>query len=402
MNIKIHKFMFGFVYLTIFTFLGHRAEAVVKILNNQQVNYMDMCVVKETGEVKYNNKDLENNIFMNKITNDKDVISGKSFKNSLVKFLINDIEYMTNTDEHGNFILLLEEGLLVDVDQINVKVYDGSSNELSNASFVVHDVLAPIDPKVDNVITNLDNSISGYGEANSFIKIYINDREFSGYIGNNGLFKIDVGDSLRDSDTFSMVSYDYFNNQSNVVKKEVKDIIAPVKPEISFIDNNNNSVNGKGEPNCEVIVSFDDRVYKGSVNENGEFHIFDEEGYLKYSDVVTAKLVDPTGNSSEEVQLKVQKENIGRVILKSMDIENKIIKDAMIKLNAVGNDYSNYGVNEDAVFNLNNEGSLFLEELPFGEYELVIRYRNDDYKMQENILQISINEDNSEIEVLIE
>ena len=59
-------------------------------------------------------------------------------------------------------------------------------------------------------------------------------------------------------------------------------------------------------------------------------------------------------------------------------------------------------LNEDKVFNLNSEGSLFLEDLPFGNYELVIRYRTSDHKLEENVLSISLDEGNSEVEVLID
>lgn len=396
---KIHKLIFSFVCCMILTFIGYKANAVVKILNNDQyVNYMDIYVFNEGGELKFNNRELESNIFMDKITNDKNVISGKSYKNSLVKFLINDMEYLSNTDEEGNFNLLIEEGLLVDVDQINVRVYDYLNNELSNATFVVHDVLVPIDPRIEGEVTNMDNFISGYGEANSFIKVFINDQEFTEYIPCNGFFKIDVGDSLKDMNSFKMVSYDYFNNYSNTVEKEIKDVIPPIKPEINDVDCNGNLIKGKGEPNCEIVVSFDNKIYRGYVNEEGDFNVTDEEGYLQYADSLTAKLIDPSGNNSEEIQFKVQKENVGRVILKSMDVDNKIIKDAMIKLSGVGNGY----IDDDAIFNLNSDGNLFLEELPFGDYELVIRYRNGEYKLEENILQISINQDSSEIEVLIE
>ena len=398
--LKIHKVIVSFLVVMIVFLTKIHVNAIVKILNNDQgVNYMDIYVFNEGGELKYNNnKELEGNIFMDKITNDKDLISGKSFKNCLIKFLINDVEYISNTDDEGRFVLLLEEGLLVDVDQINIRVYDYLNNELSNASFVVHDVLVPIDPKIDNMVTNVDKYITGYGEANSFIKILINDEEFTGYIPGDGMFKIEVGDSLRESNSFCAISYDYFNNYSNMIEKQVKDVIAPSKPEIKMVDCNTNIINGKGEPNCEIIVYFDNKIYKGHVNNEGEFCIFDEEGCLSFTDSVTAKLIDSSGNNSDEVHFKVQKENVGSVILKSMDLDSKTIKDAMIKLSGIGNGY----VNEDTVFNLNSDGNLLLEELPFGDYELVIRYRNDEYKLEENILQISINQDSSQVEVLIE
>ena len=109
-------------------------------------------------------------------------------------------------------------------------------------------------------------------------------------------------------------------------------------------------------------------------------------------------MVDLSGNSSEEVLFKVEKKNVGRVVLKSLDVNNKIIKDAMIKVNGMDDCL----LNEDKVFNLNSEGNLFLEDLPFGNYELVIRYRTSDHKLEENVLSISLDEANSEVEVLID
>ena len=71
----------------------------------------------------------------------------------------------------------------------------------------------------------------------------------------------------------------------------------------------------------------------------------------------------------------------------------------MIKVNNLEN---NELVNEDKVFNLNREGNLFLDDIPFGDYELVIRYRTNENKLEENVLNISINKENSEVEVLID
>lgn len=71
----------------------------------------------------------------------------------------------------------------------------------------------------------------------------------------------------------------------------------------------------------------------------------------------------------------------------------------MIRLN--GSDDYLYN-NEDRVFNLNSEGSLMIEDIPFGDYELLIRYRTINNKLEENLLSISLNEENSDIEILID
>ena len=225
MNIfKIRKFnlsLFSVFSLIVSLVFTSRVYAVEVFNDTKQVYYMDKFVVKEEEGFKNINSEIYGDILIDKITNDKSVIKGRSFKNSLVKFLINDIEYTINTDEDGNFTLLLEEGVLVDVDQVNVKVYDYLSNELTHASFVVHDILPPIDPQVNGVINNGDNLVKGYGEPNSSIKLLIGDEEFTGVIGGNGIFEIEVGDSLRDANSIKLVSYDYFNNHSNVDRKSV-------------------------------------------------------------------------------------------------------------------------------------------------------------------------------------
>ncbi len=71
----------------------------------------------------------------------------------------------------------------------------------------------------------------------------------------------------------------------------------------------------------------------------------------------------------------------------------------MIRLN--GSDDYLYN-NEDRVFNLNSEGNLMIEDIPFGDYELLIRYRTINNKLEENLLSISLNEENSDIEILID
>ena len=387
-----------FSLFVLFSLVSFKAQAIEVFNDVKHTNNMDKFVFKEIDEFKDNSNELYGSILIDKITNDKNMIKGKSFKNSLVKFLINDIEYISSTDDEGNFILLLEEGLLVDVDQVNVRVCDYLGNELSNVSFVVHDILPPIDPKIEDVVNNSDNVIRGYGEPNSSIRVLIGDKEFTGYTLTNGSFEIQVGDSLRDAESFKIISYDCFNNYSNLVEKQVNDVIAPYKPSINVVDCDNNFVHGSGEANCEVVVSFDDKKYKSYIDENGNFYVYDDEGSIENTDLIKVKVVDLSGNSSEEVLFKVEKKNVGRVVLKSLDVNNKIIKDAMIKVNGMDDCL----LNEDKVFNLNSEGNLFLEDLPFGNYELVIRYRTSDHKLEENVLSISLDEGNSEVEVLID
>lgn len=402
MNIfKIRKFnlgLFSVFSLIVSLVFTSRVYAVEVFNDTKQVYYMDKFVVKEEEGFKNINSEIYGDVLIDKITNDKSVIKGRSFKNSLVKFLINDIEYTINTDEDGNFTLLLEEGVLVDVDQVNVKVYDYLSNELTHASFVVHDILPPIDPQVNGVINNGDNLVKGYGEPNSSIKLLIGDEEFIGAIGGNGIFEIEVGDSLRDANSIKLVSYDYFNNHSNVIESQIRDIIPPEKPQINIVDYENNLITGSGESFCEVVVEFDGNKYKSYVDESGHFFVYNDEGELEQVDNVKVRVIDLSGNVSEEVFLKLQKENVGKLMLKSLDVDNKIIRDAMIKVNGMDDSL----LNEDKIFNLNSEGNLFLEDLPFGDYELVIRYRNNENQLEENVLKITINEEQSEVEVLID
>ena len=244
-----------FSLFVLFSLVSFKAQAIEVFNDVKHTNNMDKFVFKEIDEFKDNSNELYGSILIDKITNDKNMIKGKSFKNSLVKFLINDIEYISSTDDEGNFILLLEEGLLVDVDQVNVRVCDYLGNELSNVSFVVHDILPPIDPKIEDVVNNSDNVIRGYGEPNSSVRVLIGDKEFMGYTLTNGSFEIQVGDSLRDARSLKIISYDCFNNYSNLVEKQVNDVIAPYKPSINVVDCDNNFVHGSGEANCEVVVS---------------------------------------------------------------------------------------------------------------------------------------------------
>ncbi len=343
--------------------------------------------------------DLQGSILIDRITNNKNTITGRSIKNSIIKLSIGGTEYVSSTNDDGSFTLLLEEGLLVDVDQINICVYNHLQEELSNESFIVHDVLPPVDPIIDKVVDNSDKTITGFGEPNSFVKIYILDKEFTGCVSQSGNFEIDVQDSLEHADSFRIVSYDYFNNCSNFITKPVNDVIPPNKPDISIVNCNNNFVHGSGEANCDVVVSFDSSKYKSKIDDNGSFYIYDDEGYMSDTDLIKVRVVDSYGNNSEEVLLKVQKQNVGKVVLKGVDMDNKTIRDAMIKVREVGDYYSG---NDDKVFNLSSDGNLLIDDLPFGNYELTIRYRTDEHRLEENVLNINLNEDNSEIEILID
>lgn len=394
-NFKLNKVTSGLLLLIFTLSLGVGVDArALHVVSDTSVVDSENFIFKEVDEFKDNSGD----ILVDRITNDKNVITGKTFKNSIIKFNINDVEYISNTDDEGNFIVLIEEGLLVDVDQVNVRVCDYLGNEMSNLSLVVHDILPPIDPKIDSVINNSDRVIRGFGEPNSSIKVLIGDKEFSGYTFRDGNFEIEVGDSLREVDNLRIVSYDYFNNYSNMIEKKVMDVIPPERPNIKNVDCVNNFVHGSGEANCEVLVSFDGKKYKSYINEEGEFYVQDDEGLLENTDHIKVQVVDLSGNTSEEVLFEVQKQNVGSISLKSLEPNNKIIRDAMIRLNGV----DDYISNEDRVFNLNSDGNLLIDDIPFGDYELRIRYRTSDDKLEDNLVNISLNQENSEIEILID
>lgn len=389
---KITLLLLLILTLSLKTIIGVGA---VEVFNNESLEEAGNFIFRELDEVK----DIYSDILVDRITNDKNVITGKTFKNSIVKFNINNVEYVSNTDDEGNFVVLVEEGLLVDVDQIRVKVCDYLDNELSNLSLVVHDILPPIDPKINGLVNNSDVIVSGSGEPNSIVKLLIGDREFLGYISNDGNFEIEVGDSLRSVDKLRLISYDYFNNYSNLIEKSVEDVISPDRPSITNVDCINNFVHGNGEANCEVVVSFDGKTYKSYIDENGYFYVQDDEGLLENTEHIKVRVVDLSGNSSEEVFFGIEKQNVGAITLRSLDPDNNVIKDAMIRLNGADDYLYN---NEDRVFNLNSEGNLIIEDIPFGDYELLIRYRTINNKLEENLLSISLNEENSDIEILID
>lgn len=393
-NLRLNKITLLLLLILVLSLKSVEGSKAIEVFNNESVEESGNFVFKELDEVK----DIYSDILIDRITNDKNVITGKTFKNSIVKFNINNVEYVSNTDDDGNFVVLVEEGLLIDIDQIRVKVCDYLDNELSNLSLVVHDILPPVDPKIDGIVNNSDFKVMGSGEPNSIVKLIIGDKEFLGYILNDGNFEIEVGDSLRNVDKFKLISYDYFNNYSNLVEKCVEDVIAPEKPTVTNIDFINNLVYGNGEANCEVVVSFDGKSYKSYIDENGYFYIHDDEGLLENTEHIKIHVVDLSGNSSEEVLFGLEKKNVGVVTLRSLDPNNGIIKDAMIRLNGC----DGYLHNEDRVFNLNSEGNLIIEDIPFGDYELLIRYRTFNNQLEENIVNISLNEENSDIEILID
>ena len=397
MNIfKLNKFGLGlFVATCLILILGVKSFAIdVSISSDTK----DKFIVTEVSDFINENNEMYS-VLIDKITNDKNIIEGRTVKNSLVKFYINNVEYVLNTDEEGNFILLLEEGLLVNIDQINVRVCDYLENQLYETSFIVHDILPPVNPQFIETITNSDSVIKGFGEPNSSVKIFLNDKEFIGDVHSNGYFEIPVGDDLREVGEIRIISYDSFNNYSDMIECKVVDVIPPNKPNIDVVDCNNNFVYGNGEANCEVIVSFDEKKYKSYINQDGSFYVYDEEGLIENTEFIKVKIVDLSGNVSEEAVFKVQKENVGRIVLKSLDLDSKIIREAIIKVNDLSNGEE---VNSDRVFNLDSSGNLFIEELPLGDYEVVIRYRNNECKSKEDILQISLNEENYEVEILID
>jgi len=89
-NLSLNKITVSLLLILTFSLKTVIGAKAVEVFNNESLEESGNFIFKELDEVK----DIYSDILVDRITNDKNVISGKTFKNSIVKFNINNVEYV--------------------------------------------------------------------------------------------------------------------------------------------------------------------------------------------------------------------------------------------------------------------------------------------------------------------
>ncbi|MEH7085430.1 Ig-like domain-containing protein [Neobacillus drentensis] len=202
---------------------------------------------------------------------DKDTfVSGQAESGSTVKVNGNDI-FQGTTGVDGKFkvtIPMQKAGT-----ELVINVIDKAGNISEEVTTVVKDGTAPVKPVV-NEVTDKDTSVIGKAEAGSKVEVKVNDSVIgTGAAGEDGQYKVTIPTQKAGTELVISAT-DKAGNVSETTTVVVKDVTAPVKPEVNEVNDKDTTVIGKAEPGAKVEVKINDSVIGiGTAGEDGQFKV---------------------------------------------------------------------------------------------------------------------------------
>ncbi|WP_407920377.1 Ig-like domain-containing protein [Gottfriedia luciferensis] len=163
--------------------------------------------------------------------------------------------------------------------------------------------MTPATPVVGEV-TNKSTKVKGTAFADALVQLQANGKVFATTTASKeGSFTVDIP-VQKEGTTINVIASDARLNVSNAQVK-VKDVIAPAKPVINQVDDNDLKVTGKAEAGTKVTVKSGKTVL-GTVDANdlGTFTVTLTKP-LKAGTTLSVVTVDKGGNTSPTVTTKV-------------------------------------------------------------------------------------------------
>jgi len=209
---------------------------------------------------------------VNRVDNNDKVVTGKAEKDSTVTVNVgkNRIGY-AKANSNGSFsvnIPVQKEGT-----QLNVTAKDSAGN-VSDPTYVkVADVIAPNIPIV-NKVDNNDKVVTGKAEANSTVTVKSGTKTLgSAKTSSKGAYSVNI--PVQNAGTkLSVNAKDASGNTSAAATTTVVDVVAPNKPTVNKVDDNDKVVTGKAEANSTVTVNISkNRIGYAKANSKGAFSV---------------------------------------------------------------------------------------------------------------------------------
>ncbi|MGC4378926.1 Ig-like domain-containing protein [Fictibacillus sp. Mic-4] len=171
------------------------------------------------------------------------------------------------------------------------------------ASYV--DTAAPSKPIV-NKVDNNDKVVTGKAEAYSTVTVKAGKKTLgNAKASSKGTFSVKIS-TQKAGTKLSVTAKDKAGNVSSATTVIVKDVIAPVKPTIYRIDDNDKVVKGKAEANASITVRAKGKtIGTGKVNSKGYYSVKIKTQKAGTNVYVYAK--DKAGNKSKAAIRKVVK-----------------------------------------------------------------------------------------------
>ncbi|MEE6452498.1 Ig-like domain-containing protein [Gottfriedia acidiceleris] len=271
---------------------------------------------------------------VNKVDNNDVVVTGKAEANSTVTVkngsTVLGSAKATSTGTYSVKIPVQKAGVT-----LSVYAKDSTGNTSVAATTKVVDVIAPAKPIVNRVDNN-DVVVTGKAEANSTVTV----KNGSTVLGtptkatSTGTYSVKIP-VQKAGVTLSVYAKDAAGNTSVAGTTKVVDVIAPSKPTVNRVDNNDKVVTGKAEANSTVTVKKGTTIL-GTVKatSTGTFSVTIPVQYAGTTLTVTAK--DAAGNVSAGTSVVVvdvippSKPTINRVDDNDLKVTGKAEKGSIV------------------------------------------------------------------------
>ena len=156
---------------------------------------------------------------------------------------------------------------------LSVTAKDASGNLSSSATVKVSDAIPPNKPTI-NKVDNNDKVVTGKAEANSTVVVKVGSKTLgSAKTSSKGVYSVNIPVQNAGA-KLSVIAKDAAGNTSAAATTTVVDVVAPNKPTVNKVDDNDKFVTGKAEANSTVTVNVGkNRIGYAKANSKGSFSV---------------------------------------------------------------------------------------------------------------------------------
>ena len=239
-----------------------------------------------------------------KVDNNDKVVTGKAEANSTVT-VKSGSKVLGNAKATSKGTFSVKIAAQKAGTKLTITAKDSAGNVSSSATVTVVDVIAPSKPAV-NKVDNNDKVVTGKAEANSTVTVKSGSKVLgSAKATSKGTFSVKI--AVQKAGTkLTSTAKDSAGNVSSSTTVTVVDVIAPNKPTVNKVDDNDKVVSGKAEANSTVTVKVGSKsLGSAKTSSKGSYSVKIKAQKKGTTLSITAK--DKAGNTSSKATTKVVK-----------------------------------------------------------------------------------------------
>jgi hypothetical protein len=241
---------------------------------------------------------------VNKVDNNDTVVTGKAEPGSTVT-VKRGTTVLATANVPSNGVFSAKIAVQKAATKLAITAKDSAGNVSASVMVTVADVVAPSKPVV-NKVDNNDNVVTGKAEAGSSVTVKNGSKVLgTAKATSTGAFTVKIA-VQKAGVKLTATAKDGAGNVSSIATVTVADVIAPKKPTVYKVDDNDKKVTGKAEANSRVTVKVGSKtIGSATADSKGKFSVKIKAQKKGTTLAVTAK--DKAGNKSSKRTIKVVK-----------------------------------------------------------------------------------------------